>query len=112
MAGAGPWPCLRARAKPSLYGRMAEFVPGPPFDLVVFGATGDLSLRKLFPALLHRFLDGQIPAIGNPQLIRIKRLVRGVIQLDELEVAASPVVEDLIDDEASLFLGWQPGERF
>jgi glucose-6-phosphate 1-dehydrogenase len=40
---------------------MAEFVPVPPFDLVVFGATGDLSLRKLFPALLHRFLDGQIP---------------------------------------------------
>jgi glucose-6-phosphate 1-dehydrogenase len=40
---------------------MAEFIPVPPFDLVVFGATGDLSLRKLFPALLHRFLDGQIP---------------------------------------------------
>jgi glucose-6-phosphate 1-dehydrogenase len=39
---------------------MAEFIPVPPFDLVVFGATGDLSLRKLFPALLHRFLDGQI----------------------------------------------------
>src|SRR5262249_30745922 len=36
------------------------FLPVPPFDLVVFGATGDLSLRKLFPALLHRFLDGQI----------------------------------------------------
>ncbi|HCK85060.1 MAG TPA: glucose-6-phosphate dehydrogenase [Hyphomonadaceae bacterium] len=41
---------------------MAEFIPVPSFDLVVFGATGDLSLRKLFPALLHRFLDGQIPA--------------------------------------------------
>jgi glucose-6-phosphate 1-dehydrogenase len=41
---------------------MAEFIPVPPFDLVVFGATGDLSLRKLFPALLHRYLDGQIPA--------------------------------------------------
>src|SRR4030095_16157397 len=40
---------------------MAEFIPVPPFDVVVFGATGDLSLRKLFPALLHRFLDGQIP---------------------------------------------------
>ncbi len=40
---------------------MAEFIPVPPFDLVVFGATGDLSLRKLFPALLHRFLDNQIP---------------------------------------------------
>lgn len=41
---------------------MAEFIPVPPFDLVVFGATGDLSLRKLLPSLLHRFLDGQIPA--------------------------------------------------
>ena len=25
-----------------------------PFDLVVFGATGDLSRRKLIPALYHR----------------------------------------------------------
>jgi glucose-6-phosphate 1-dehydrogenase len=41
---------------------MAEFIPVPAFDLVVFGATGDLALRKLFPALLHRFLDNQIPA--------------------------------------------------
>ncbi|MBY0563840.1 MAG: glucose-6-phosphate dehydrogenase [Hyphomonadaceae bacterium] len=40
---------------------MAEFIPVPPFDLVVFGATGDLALRKLFPSLLHRYLDGQIP---------------------------------------------------
>ncbi len=39
---------------------MAAFIPVPAFDLVVFGATGDLSLRKLFPALFHRFLDGQI----------------------------------------------------
>ncbi|MEO8858232.1 MAG: glucose-6-phosphate dehydrogenase, partial [Burkholderiaceae bacterium] len=33
-----------------------------PFDLVIFGGTGDLALRKLLPALFHRFLDGQIPA--------------------------------------------------
>ncbi len=31
------------------------------FDLVVFGATGDLSRRKLLPALFHRDLAGQIP---------------------------------------------------
>ncbi len=31
----------------------------PPFDLVVFGGTGDLAHRKLFPALFHRYLDGQ-----------------------------------------------------
>jgi glucose-6-phosphate 1-dehydrogenase len=32
------------------------------FDLVIFGGTGDLAVRKLLPALFHRFLDGQIPA--------------------------------------------------
>src|SRR3984893_18642311 len=31
----------------------------PPFDLAVFGGTGDLAYRKLFPALFHRFLDAQ-----------------------------------------------------
>lgn len=41
---------------------MAEFVPVPPFELVVFGASGDLALRKLFPSLFHRFCDGQIPS--------------------------------------------------
>ncbi|SFK38011.1 glucose-6-phosphate dehydrogenase [Methylocapsa palsarum] len=33
-----------------------------PFDLVVFGGTGDLAHRKLFPALFRRFLDGQFTA--------------------------------------------------
>jgi glucose-6-phosphate 1-dehydrogenase len=32
-----------------------------PFDLVVFGATGDLAYRKLMPALYHRHRDEQIP---------------------------------------------------
>ncbi|HUZ65734.1 MAG TPA: glucose-6-phosphate dehydrogenase [Acetobacteraceae bacterium] len=32
-----------------------------PFDLVVFGATGDLSRRKLLPALYHRDQSGQLP---------------------------------------------------
>ena len=32
-----------------------------PFDCVVFGATGDLTLRKLLPALYYRLKDGQIP---------------------------------------------------
>ncbi len=33
-----------------------------PFDIVVFGGTGDLARRKLIPALYHRDLDGQLPA--------------------------------------------------
>ncbi|NRG16594.1 glucose-6-phosphate dehydrogenase [Rhizobiales bacterium] len=32
-----------------------------PFDLIVFGATGDLAHRKLLPALYHRDCDGQLP---------------------------------------------------
>ncbi len=40
----------------------SHFVPVSPFDLVVFGAAGDLSLRKLIPSLFHRWRDGQIPA--------------------------------------------------
>ncbi|MFC4763083.1 glucose-6-phosphate dehydrogenase [Dyella koreensis] len=36
--------------------------PVDAFDLVIFGGTGDLAVRKLLPALFHRFVDGQIPA--------------------------------------------------
>jgi glucose-6-phosphate 1-dehydrogenase len=36
--------------------------PGAPFDMLLFGATGDLALRKLVPALYRRHLAGQIVA--------------------------------------------------
>jgi glucose-6-phosphate 1-dehydrogenase len=39
----------------------ARLLAVQPFDLVVFGATGDLTRRKLLPALYHRFQAGQIP---------------------------------------------------
>ena len=39
-----------------------RIIPVDLFDIVVFGATGDLSQRKLLPALFHRDLQGQIPA--------------------------------------------------
>ncbi|WGD29006.1 glucose-6-phosphate dehydrogenase [Ancylobacter sp. WKF20] len=39
----------------------SRLIPVPPFVLTVFGATGDLSRRKLIPALFHRDADGQIP---------------------------------------------------
>jgi glucose-6-phosphate 1-dehydrogenase len=40
---------------------MPKIIPVPAFDCVVFGATGDLTLRKLLPALYYRFRDGQMP---------------------------------------------------
>lgn len=39
----------------------STFVPVDPFEIVVFGGTGDLARRKLIPSLYHRFCDGQIP---------------------------------------------------
>ncbi len=39
---------------------MANFVPVDVFDLVIFGGTGDLAMRKLLPALYHRDGDNQI----------------------------------------------------
>jgi glucose-6-phosphate 1-dehydrogenase len=39
-----------------------QFLPVTAFELVVFGAAGDLALRKLIPSLFHRWRDGQIPA--------------------------------------------------
>ena len=41
---------------------MAQLVPVDSFDLVIFGGTGDLAMRKLLPALYHRDRDGQVTA--------------------------------------------------
>jgi glucose-6-phosphate 1-dehydrogenase len=37
----------------------SKIIKVDPFDLVVFGGTGDLAYRKLFPALYHRDKSGQ-----------------------------------------------------
>ena len=42
----------------------SAFVPVEPFEIVVFGGTGDLARRKLIPSLYHRFCDGQIPDLS------------------------------------------------
>ena len=38
---------------------MATLKPVDTFDLLIFGGAGDLSLRKLLPALYHRDGAGQ-----------------------------------------------------
>jgi glucose-6-phosphate 1-dehydrogenase len=39
-----------------------RIIPVEMFDIIVFGATGDLAQRKLIPALFHRDEQGQLPA--------------------------------------------------
>ncbi|MGQ5522996.1 glucose-6-phosphate dehydrogenase [Chitinimonas sp. PSY-7] len=36
-----------------------------PFDMVLFGGTGDLVMRKLLPALYHQHQDGCLPEEGR-----------------------------------------------
>ncbi len=40
---------------------VSRVIPVDPFDLVVFGASGDLAQRKILPGLFHRFVVGQMP---------------------------------------------------
>ena len=44
---------------------LPERTPVPDFDLVIFGASGDLALRKLFPAIMRRQSEGVIPSTSR-----------------------------------------------
>ena len=41
---------------------VSRVIPVDPFDLVIFGATGDLARRKILPGLFRRLSAGQMPA--------------------------------------------------
>jgi glucose-6-phosphate 1-dehydrogenase len=44
---------------------VSRVIPVDVFDLVIFGATGDLSRRKILPGLYRRFQAGQMPAASR-----------------------------------------------
>lgn len=69
---------------------MAQLLPVDPFDLVIFGGNGDLSLRKLLPSLFHRDQDGQIPP--GSRIIAIGR--RPMTQQQYLELVRTAVVPE------------------
>lgn len=50
---------------------VSRVIPVADFDLVIFGATGDLARRKILPALFQRFIAGQIP--HNARIIGASR---------------------------------------
>ncbi len=70
-------------------------IPVDVFDLVVFGATGDLAQRKLLPALFHRDLQGQIPA--DARIIGTSRrpMTREAFQAFALAAIEAHVAADL-----------------
>jgi glucose-6-phosphate 1-dehydrogenase len=74
---------------------MAQLVPAETFDLVIFGGTGDLAMRKLLPALYHRDLDGQL----TPES-RIIAASRGELaREDYLERVEDALRRNLAEDE-------------
>ena len=53
---------FRSAENPQLTSRV---IPVDPFDLVIFGGTGDLSRRKILPGLFRRYCSGQIPSASR-----------------------------------------------
>jgi len=64
-----------------------RIVPVDLFDLVVFGATGDLAQRKLLPALWYRDHQGQLPPGA-----RIIGASRKVLSRDEFRAFAAAAI--------------------
>ena len=75
----------------------SRIIPVAPFSLAVFGATGDLAMRKLFPALWRRVQAGQAPAES-----KIIGIARATIDRDEFRrgVADNLKKASAIDDES------------
>ena len=69
QAEAERWPSHAATENPLIEG--LERLPVPPTTLVIFGATGDLSRRKLLPALYNLAHEGALPERFN--LIGVSR---------------------------------------
>ncbi len=68
---------------------VTRVIPVDPFDLVVFGGTGDLARRKILPGLYRRFCDGQITTDS-----RIIGAARGEMSADEYRVFVSQAIDE------------------
>lgn len=65
----------------------------PDSDYIIIGGTGDLSLRKIFPALFWRYLNGQIT-----QNFRLIVVARNVMAVEEFAVQLRPYCAQAFND--------------
>ncbi|HHY48831.1 MAG TPA: glucose-6-phosphate dehydrogenase [Alphaproteobacteria bacterium] len=72
----------------------SRIIPVQPFDYVVFGATGDLTRRKLIPALYHRFKDGQFD-----ERSRIIGVSRSKLSDADFQQLGREAIEQFVDKE-------------
>ena len=72
-----------------------------PSDFVIIGGSGDLSVRKIIPALFWRFLDNQI---NNKYRIII--CVRSKINIDDLKSKLIPHCKEAINNNLENKTNW------
>jgi len=72
-----------------------------PFDLILFGATGDLSMRKLLPALYRRHRSGQLGPDG-----RIIATARSQMSAEEFLSRAEASLAERLTPEEFTAEGW------
>ena len=74
-------------------------IPVDPFDLVIFGGTGDLARRKILPGLYRRFVAGQMPAESR---------IIGAARADLDDAIAALGVTLSVDEVKALEAPYQP----
>ncbi|MEM8786988.1 MAG: glucose-6-phosphate dehydrogenase [Pseudomonadota bacterium] len=72
---------------------VARTIPVDPFDLVIFGGTGDLARRKILPSLFRRRRAGQMPAEA-----RIIGCARGKMTRKAFQQMIREALEEFIAD--------------
>ena len=70
---------------------VSRVIPVETFDLVIFGATGDLAHRKILPGLYRRFLAGQMPTDS-----RIIGAARGVMTNEEFRITIGDAIAEYV----------------
>ena len=70
---------------------VSRVIPVETFDLVIFGATGDLAQRKILPGLYRRFLAGQMPADS-----RIIGAARAAMTKEEFRASIAGAIADYV----------------
>ena len=81
----------------------AKFVPVDTFDLVIFGGTGDLALRKLLPGLFRRYARGQIPDDS-----RIVGVARDTQSVEDYRQRVAESLAQVVGEDESLQARLQP----
>lgn len=72
---------------------VSRVIPVDPFDLVIFGGTGDLARRKILPGLYRRFLAGQMP-----EEARIIGAARGEMDPAGYQAFVGEAIEEFVSD--------------